>query len=521
MAAAAFIEAARHEGVGVTAADRMRGLSPQGTPAGPDADDAGPAPAMTAGHTPGQAVGGTTGSDWDPAFDATGSASSDDSGGSDSDEDEDDEDAEAVEDVLRSLGGSGAGMDVAAGLAALQRVPGNGVCGECGASRPKWASVNLGVLFCLRCSGLHRSLGTHLTQVRSLTLDTWQPAWIARCLRVGNVRAAKYWEAKRIPEGMKPQPSSSMDDVKRFLVLKYDKRTWAAPGPSPDERLDSAAAAGANGSTRRTKREKPAAVVSPPAAAVAHAAASAVSAPRGTSGAAASRSSAPVTPSHGAVTTPTAASSAVSAAAAAPSAAATSAWPTGSAYESQALTFAGMDAAFDAFDFGDSTTAAPSFAAAPSPAHAAHTAVPHAAAGVVVGAPVAPPRRVDKPAIVSPAASTPHAHAAALHNPEEPVAAASASTFVAEEFDPFGTAAGGDAATSGAASWPAFSESVSFTDGFASVADGATARCVCVFVPAYVCAWCHVRARACVVSHSGVVVLDTHDLLLCLQHSPC
>ena len=70
-----------------------------------------------------------------------------------------------VEELIWKLGGDKHGMDVVAGVAAVLREPGNGVCVECGAARPKWASVNLGVLFCIRCSGLHRALGTHLTQV--------------------------------------------------------------------------------------------------------------------------------------------------------------------------------------------------------------------------------------------------------------------------------------------------------------------------------------------------------------------
>jgi hypothetical protein len=38
---------------------------------------------------------------------------------------------------------------------------------------PTWASINLGLLLCLECSGVHRSLGSHITKVRSLTLDNW------------------------------------------------------------------------------------------------------------------------------------------------------------------------------------------------------------------------------------------------------------------------------------------------------------------------------------------------------------
>lgn len=42
-----------------------------------------------------------------------------------------------------------------------------------GNSNPNWASISNGVFLCLACSGLHRGLGVHISQVRSLTLDSW------------------------------------------------------------------------------------------------------------------------------------------------------------------------------------------------------------------------------------------------------------------------------------------------------------------------------------------------------------
>ena len=44
---------------------------------------------------------------------------------------------------------------------------------DCGEADPSWASINLGIMMCIECSGIHRSMGVHLSKVRSVTLDSW------------------------------------------------------------------------------------------------------------------------------------------------------------------------------------------------------------------------------------------------------------------------------------------------------------------------------------------------------------
>ena len=39
---------------------------------------------------------------------------------------------------------------------------------------PGWASANIGVVFCIECSGIHRGLGVHISKVKSLSLDKWE-----------------------------------------------------------------------------------------------------------------------------------------------------------------------------------------------------------------------------------------------------------------------------------------------------------------------------------------------------------
>ncbi|CAN8256482.1 unnamed protein product [Cochlearia groenlandica] len=79
---------------------------------------------------------------------------------------------------------------------ALRKVCGNDKCADCGAPEPDWASLNLGVLVCIECSGVHRNLGVHISKVRSLTLDVkiWEPSVITLFQALGNTFANTVWE---------------------------------------------------------------------------------------------------------------------------------------------------------------------------------------------------------------------------------------------------------------------------------------------------------------------------------------
>jgi len=60
-------------------------------------------------------------------------------------------------------------------LAQMLRDEDNKYCVDCDAKGPRWASWNLGIFLCIRCAGIHRNLGVHISRVKSVNLDLWLP----------------------------------------------------------------------------------------------------------------------------------------------------------------------------------------------------------------------------------------------------------------------------------------------------------------------------------------------------------
>ena len=113
-------------------------------------------------------------------------------------------------------------------FATLEAVDGaNGVCVDCGTPRPLWASVTYGVYTCLECAGVHRSLGVHLSFVRSLNMDAWSAAQQSQMRRGGNGAFQSYLRACGMPAALE-LPTAQPTEQQRAASIRDKYQTAVA-----------------------------------------------------------------------------------------------------------------------------------------------------------------------------------------------------------------------------------------------------------------------------------------------------
>uniref|UniRef100_A0A8U8BDP3 Uncharacterized protein n=1 Tax=Geospiza parvula TaxID=87175 RepID=A0A8U8BDP3_GEOPR len=89
-------------------------------------------------------------------------------------------------------------------LQSIRNIRGNSHCVDCEAQNPDWASLNLGALICIECSGIHRNLA------------------------IGNELANSVWE-ENSQGHVKPSPDSTREEKELWIRAKYEQKLFLAP----------------------------------------------------------------------------------------------------------------------------------------------------------------------------------------------------------------------------------------------------------------------------------------------------
>lgn len=112
----------------------------------------------------------------------------------------------------------------------IRSLPGNDTCADCSNISPQWATVTYGTLICLECSGQHRSMGVHLSFVRSVQMDSWTDKQLNAMQKSGGNKAlVDFFISKGIAQDMQiakkygtPQAAYFKDRLSRWLEGKTE-----------------------------------------------------------------------------------------------------------------------------------------------------------------------------------------------------------------------------------------------------------------------------------------------------------
>jgi ADP-ribosylation factor GTPase-activating protein 1 len=92
---------------------------------------------------------------------------------------------------------------------------GNTTCFDCGNENPKWASLNNGIILCLKCAGIHRSFGLQISIIRSVQVDSWNEKQVKYLSLGGNNKLKSFLSEYKI------EPSSSFELKYKSKAAEY------------------------------------------------------------------------------------------------------------------------------------------------------------------------------------------------------------------------------------------------------------------------------------------------------------